>query len=54
MILFRWQYPSPVVVFWFAVSVLALLAVIEYLGREAPDLPSPRGRPVPPSELPPA
>jgi hypothetical protein len=34
VLVFRWTHPTPAVVLWVAVSLLAALAIIEYLGRE--------------------
>jgi hypothetical protein len=34
LLLFRWTHPTPAVVLWVAVALLAVLAIIEYLGRE--------------------
>jgi hypothetical protein len=34
-VLFRWTHPTPAVVLWLAVALLAVLALIEYFGRES-------------------
>jgi cell division protein FtsW (lipid II flippase) len=34
LVLFRWDRPTPMVVFWLAVLLLLLLVVIEFFGRE--------------------
>jgi hypothetical protein len=37
-VLFRWTHPTPAVVFWLAVALLAVLALIEYFGREPAEM----------------
>ncbi len=34
VILFAWNRPTPMVVFWLVVLVLLALAIVEFLGRE--------------------
>jgi hypothetical protein len=34
VLLFLWKHPTPMVIFWFGVVALLLLALIEYFGRE--------------------
>ncbi len=33
-VLFFWKHPTPAVIFWFAVGALALMAIVEFFGRE--------------------
>ncbi len=41
LVLFRWKHPTPTVILDFALVVLALLALIEFFGREPlPDEPA--------------
>ena len=34
LLLFRWKHPTPSIIFWVAVATLAVLALIEFFGRE--------------------
>jgi hypothetical protein len=34
VLLFLWKHPTPMVIFWFGVVALLLLALVEYFGRE--------------------
>jgi hypothetical protein len=37
VVLFRWDRPTPMVVFWIVVVTLLLLAIVEFFGREVTD-----------------
>jgi hypothetical protein len=42
IVLFRWQQPTPAVIFWIAVVTLFALALVEFFGREPLAAPSAR------------